>query len=152
MVIYRGFRRFLIHGNSSHVVSYTQCLGYNIYSAWFFNIRISTCSHKECNWHLQYKSVGLKKIYPLHHGDSFHPSMAFIVLLYGDNSWMKVLIIPGLYFPNYSITYLPHDISRDFKKCEYINLRREWTHAVFKESLLSLGSVRIYYHRISSVY
>ena len=29
--------------------------------------------------------------------------------------------------------YLPRDISRDFKQCEHVNLRREWTHAVFKE-------------------
>ena len=40
---FRGFRRFLIHGNSSHVVLYTQCLRYNICSAWFLDIRISTC-------------------------------------------------------------------------------------------------------------
>ena len=38
-----GFRRFLIHGNSSYVVLYTQCLRYNICSAWFLDIRISTC-------------------------------------------------------------------------------------------------------------
>ena len=41
----------------------------------------STFSQKECNWHLQYESVVPKKIYPLHHGDSFHASLAFIVLL-----------------------------------------------------------------------
>ena len=40
---FRGFRRFLIHGNSSHVVLYTQCLRYNICSTWFLDIRISTC-------------------------------------------------------------------------------------------------------------
>ena len=39
---FRGFRRFLIHGNSSYVVL-TQCLRYNICSAWFLDIRISTC-------------------------------------------------------------------------------------------------------------
>ena len=50
-----------------------------------------------------------------------------------SNSWKKVLITPGLYFPNYCITYLPCDISRDFTKCEHVNLRREWTLAVFKE-------------------
>ena len=27
---FRGFRRFLINGNSSYVVLYTQCLRYNI--------------------------------------------------------------------------------------------------------------------------
>ena len=50
-----------------------------------------------------------------------------------SNSWKKVLITPGLYFPNYCITYLPHDISRDFNKCEHVNLRGEWTRAVFEE-------------------
>ena len=40
---FRGFRRFLIHGNSSYVVLYTQCLRYNICSALFLDIRISTC-------------------------------------------------------------------------------------------------------------
>ena len=50
-----------------------------------------------------------------------------------SNSRKKVLITPGLYFPNYCITYLPCDISRDFKKCEHVNLRREWTRAVFEE-------------------
>ena len=43
---FRGFRRFLIHGNSSYVVLYTQCLRYNICSAWFLDIRISTCFTK----------------------------------------------------------------------------------------------------------
>ena len=43
MINFRAFRRFLIHGNSSHVVLYTQCLRYNICSAWFLDIRISTC-------------------------------------------------------------------------------------------------------------
>ena len=40
---FRGFRRFLIHGNSSYVVLYTPCLRYNICSAWFLDIRLSTC-------------------------------------------------------------------------------------------------------------
>ena len=35
---FHGFRRFLIH-----VWLYTQCLRYNICSAWFLDIRISTC-------------------------------------------------------------------------------------------------------------
>ena len=40
-----NFRRWiLIHGNSSYVVLYTQCLRYNICSAWFLDIRISTCN------------------------------------------------------------------------------------------------------------
>ena len=46
-----------------------------------------------------------------------------------SNSQKKVLITPGLYFANYIITYLPHD----FKKCEHVNLRQEWTLAVFEE-------------------
>ena len=29
--------------------------------------------------------------------------------------------------------YLPRDIWHDFTKCEHVNLRREWTLAVFKE-------------------
>ena len=37
------------------------------------------------------------------------------------------------YFPNYCITYLPRDTSRDFNKCEHVNLRQEWTCAVFEE-------------------
>ena len=41
-----------------------------------------------------------------------------------SNSQKKVLITPGLYFPNYCVTYLPRDISRDFNKCEHVNLRR----------------------------
>ena len=49
------------------------------------------------------------------------------------NSQKKVLITPGLYFPNYCVTYLSCDISRDFKKCEHVNLRREWTLAVLEE-------------------
>ena len=70
-----------------------------------------------------------------------------------SNSQKKVLITPVLYFPNYCIMYyLPCDISRDFKKCEHMNLWREWTHAIFEESLSSLESVRIYCQRISSVY
>ena len=36
---------------------------------------------KKCNWRLQYESVVPKKIYPLRHDDSFHPSLAFIALL-----------------------------------------------------------------------
>ena len=50
-----------------------------------------------------------------------------------SNSRKKVLITPGLYFPNYCITYLPCDISHDFKKCKHVNLRWELTRAVFEE-------------------
>ena len=42
-----------------------------------------------------------------------------------SNSRKKVLITPGLYFPNYCVTYLPRDISRDFNKCECVNLRQK---------------------------
>ena len=42
-----------------------------------------------------------------------------------SNSRKKVLITPSLYFPNCCVTYLPRDISRDFTKCEHVNLRRE---------------------------
>ena len=42
-----------------------------------------------------------------------------------SNSRKKVLVTPGLYFPNYCVTYLPRDISRDFNKCDYVNLRQE---------------------------
>ena len=42
-----------------------------------------------------------------------------------SNSRKKVLITPDIYFPNYCITYLPRDISRDFNNCEHVNLRRE---------------------------
>ena len=40
---FHGFCRFLIHGNSSYVVLYAQCLRYNICSTRFLDIRISTC-------------------------------------------------------------------------------------------------------------
>ena len=69
-----------------------------------------------------------------------------------SNLQKKVLITPGLNFPNYCITYLPCDISRNFKKGEHVNLRWEWKHAVFEESLPSLESVRIYCQRISNIY
>ena len=54
----------------------------------------------------------------------------------------KVLITPGLYFPNYCITYLPHDISHDFKKCEHVNLRK-WTRVVFKESYYAANNQKV---------
>ena len=43
------------------------------------------------------------------------------------------MLTAGLYFPNYCITYLPCDSSRDFKKCEHVNLRQELTCVVFKK-------------------
>ena len=87
----------------------------------------SNFSHKECNWHLQYESVVPKKIYPLRPDDSLHPSLAFLFFSKVSNLRKKVLITPGLYFPNYCITYLPRDISRDFNKCEHVNFRRKCT-------------------------
>ena len=42
-----------------------------------------------------------------------------------SNLRKKVLITPDLYFSNYCVTYLSCDISRDFNKCEHVNLRRE---------------------------
>ena len=56
-----GFRRFLIHGNSSYVVLYTQCLRYNICSAWFLDIRISTCC-SFCSFSLNHQ------YFPVNHG------------------------------------------------------------------------------------
>ena len=60
-----------------------------------------------------------------------------------SNSQKKVLITPGLYFPNYCITYLSRGISCDFKKCEQVNLRREWTHAVFEELYYAANNQKI---------
>ena len=54
-----------------------------------------------------------------------------------------MLITPGLYFPNYCITYLQRDISRDFKKCEHVNLRREWMCAVFDELCYTANNQKI---------
>ena len=77
--------------------------------------------YKECNWRLQYESVFQKRFihcalvipFILH-----WPSLFFSKV---SNSRKKVLITPGLYFSNYCVTYLPQDISRDFKKCEHVN-------------------------------
>ena len=55
----------------------------------------------------------------------------------------KVLITPGLYFPNYWVTYLPRDISRDFNKYEHVNLRWEWTRTVFKELYYTANNQKI---------
>ena len=60
-----------------------------------------------------------------------------------SNPRKKVLIIPGLYFPNYCVTYLPRDISRDFNKCEHMNLRGEWTRAVFEELYYTANNQKI---------
>ena len=60
-----------------------------------------------------------------------------------SNSRKKVLITPGLYFPNYCVMYLPHNISRDFNKCEHVNLRREWMRAVFEELYYTANNQKI---------
>ena len=87
----------------------------------------SNFSHKQCNWRLQYESIVPKRF--------IHCAMVIPFILHWpslffskvSNSWKKVLITPGLYFPKYCIMYLTRDISCDFKKCEHVNLIREWT-------------------------
>ena len=54
-----------------------------------------------------------------------------------------MLITPGLYIPNYCVTYLPRDISCDFNKYEHVNLRREWTRAVFEELYYTANNKKI---------
>ena len=39
--------------------------------------------------------------------------------------------------------YLPRDISRDFKKCEHVNLRGEWMHVVFEELYYAANNQKI---------
>ena len=70
----------------------------------------------------------------------YWPSLFFSKV---SNSRKKVLITPGLYFPNYCVTYLPRDISYDFNKCEHVNLRREWTRAVFEELYYTANNQKI---------
>ena len=60
-----------------------------------------------------------------------------------SNSRKKALITPGLYFPNYCITYLPRDNSRDFKMCVHVNLRGEWTRVVFEELYYAANNQKI---------
>ena len=60
-----------------------------------------------------------------------------------SNSQKKVLITPGLYLRNHCITYLPRDISHDFKKCEHVNLRQEWTLVVFEELYFAENNQKI---------
>ena len=38
---------------------------------------------------------------------------------------MKEGVNPWPILPNYCVMYLPRDTSRDFKKCEHVNLRGE---------------------------
>ena len=60
-----------------------------------------------------------------------------------SNSRKKVLITPGLYFPNYCVRYLSRDISCDFKKCVYVNLRGEWKRVVFEELYYTANNQKI---------
>ena len=68
------------------------------------------------------------------------PSLLFSKV---SNSRKKVLIAPSLYFPNYCVTYLPSDISRDFKKCEHVNLRGQRTRVVFEELYYAANNQKI---------
>ena len=71
----------------------------------------------------------------------FHwPSLFFSKV---SNSRNKVLITPGFYFPKYFVTYLPRDISCDFKKYKQVNLRRELTRAVFEELYYAANNQKI---------
>ena len=95
--------------------------------------------------------IGIYSTNPLFQKRFIHFAMVIPFILHWpslfskvSNSRKKVLITPGLYFPNCCVTYLPRDILRDFKKCEHVNLRREWKCAVLEESLSLLESVRIY--------
>ena len=72
------------------------------------------------------------------------PSLFFFKV---SNSRKKVLITPGFYFHNYCITYLPRDISHDFKKCEHVNLRWEWTLAVFEELYYAADDQKMAYKK-----
>ena len=107
------------------------------HKTWFRYVYGSNFSHKQCK---QYESAVLKKIYPLRPDDSLYPSLFFSKV---SNSRKKVFITPGLYFPNYCVTYLPCDISCDFNKCEHVNLRREWTRAVFEELYYKANNQKI---------
>ena len=73
--MYSDFKNFQIHLYYFHLPPVCR-------KTRFCYVYGSNFSNKECNWHLQYESVGPKKIYLLRHGDSFHPALAFIVLLY----------------------------------------------------------------------
>ena len=77
--------------------------------------------------------IGIYNMNPLFRKRFIHFALMILFILHWpslffskvSNSRKKVLITPGLYFPNYCITYLPRDISRDFNKYEHVNLRRE---------------------------
>ena len=67
--------------------------------------------------------IGIYNMNPLFWKRFIHYAMVIPFILHWpslffskvSNSWKKVLITPGLYFPNYCVTYLPCDISHDFK-------------------------------------
>ena len=66
---------FPIDGNSSYVVLYTQCLRYNICSAWYLDIRISSCL-SFYSIHLQQVNILISKnqalqIYLKHHDNVY---------------------------------------------------------------------------------
>ena len=77
--------------------------------------------------------IGVYNINPLFRKRFIHCTMVIPFILYWPSLFFskvsilqkKVLITPGLYFPNYCITYLPRDISCKFNNCEHVNLRRE---------------------------
>ena len=99
--------------------------------------------------------IGIYNTNPLFRKRFIHCTMVIPFILHWpslffskvSNLLKKVLITrvitPGLYFPNYCITYFPHDISRYFKKCEHVNLRREWTRAVFAELYYKANNQKI---------
>ena len=77
--------------------------------------------------------IGIYNTNPLFQKRFIHCAMVIPFILHWSslffskvsNSQKNVLITPGLYFPNYCITYLPRDISHDSNKCEHMKLRRE---------------------------
>ena len=95
--------------------------------------------------------IGIYNMDPLFQKSFIHCTMVTPFILYWpslffskvNNSQKKVLITPGPYLPNYCITYLPHDISRDFKKCVHVNLRGEWTRVVFEELYYAANNQKI---------
>ena len=77
--------------------------------------------------------IGVYNTNPLFQKRFIHCALMILFILHWpslffskvSNSRKKVLITPGLYFPNYCVTYLPRDISRDFNKSKHVNLRQE---------------------------
>ena len=75
--------------------------------------------------------IGVYNTNPLFRKRFMHCTMVIPFILHWpllffkvSNSQKKVLIAPGLYFPNYCITYLPCDISRDLKSVNTWTKRR----------------------------